>query len=563
MEEKMNQKAVSGKAKEGRRGRKKYYLTVLMIALVFCSYFVYRVYAKGKSDQSARRKKITVQTQEISHKETDIFTENYQKEADDQLASLKKEKDYTIYEPLIVSNPYGTNTTSLYYYANTDKYSYVKCTVESDGAEKITQTLKNDGEDNQTLQHEYLITGLVAGAENKITMNFYDRNDEVIAKTYFTVTTKADLEIPEITKVSEGSSKVEMSNGLFAILGHDKTETANIYFYDNNGVNRGKMPLNSYRSDRLLTVNGKMIYSYENNKIAMMNRLGKIVKTMDLGAYELHHDFCYDENSGRLLCLVNDTTKDTIEDVLISIDLKTNQIKKLVDFENLLKEMRESAVQREGGKNTYGGTELDWLHLNSMDILDKGEIVVSSREQSALIKVSDIYENPKLDYIIHSGTVYDGTSYEKYLLQQVGEFTGQAGQHTITVQKDDSLSDGQYYLYMFNNNFGNAATIPDFDWSLYPGVGTYTEGDASYYYKYLVDEKEGTYKLVQKFELPYSSIVSSVQHLSGNISFSSGMSKCFGEYDSDGNMIKTFTYDADKYSYRVLKYNFKDFYYIN
>lgn len=56
----------------------------------------------------------------------------------------------------------------------------------------------------------------------------------------------------------------------------------------------------------------------------------------------------------------------------------------------------------------------------------------------------------------------------------------------------------------------------------------------SYYSKYLVDEKNGTYTLAQEFKLPYSSIVSSVQHLGGNIPYSSGRSKIFGEYDKDG-----------------------------
>ena len=109
-----------------------------------------------------------------------------------------------------------------------------------------------------------------------------------------------------------------------------------------------------------------------------MNRLGKIVDTIDIGKYEFHHDFCYDENSGSLLCLVNDTDKDTIEDVLISVDLETGEVEERIDFEDLLPEMRENAVQREGGKNTYGGTELDWLHLNSLDIIDSGEIIVAA-----------------------------------------------------------------------------------------------------------------------------------------------------------------------------------------
>ena len=35
-----------------------------------------------------------------------------------------------------------------------------------------------------------------------------------------------------------------------------------------------------------------------------------------------------------------------------------------------------------------------------------------------LIKVKDIYTNPKIDYLIHSGSLYKGTGLEKYLLKQ-------------------------------------------------------------------------------------------------------------------------------------------------
>lgn len=509
----MDHKTVSDKAGKTRRGREKYYLAALAVMACLCVCFAYRAFGSGGSRQNAEQIEVDADIKEITHEEKNIYTEEYQEEAQDQMDEMKDTADYTVDDPLLISNPYGTNSTSVYYYANSDHMSYVECTIEADGAETITEVLKNDGDDNLTLQHEYQITGLADGARNKITMVFYDRNDEVVDETYFYVTTEEDSEIPEITEAEEGSSSQEMSSGLFAMLGHDKSESANVYFYDNEGASRGKIPLNGYRTDRLITVDGQLIYSYDTSSIAVMNRLGKIVDTIDIGKYEFHHDFCYDENSGSLLCLVNDTDKDTIEDVLISVDLETGEAEERIDFEDLLPEMRENAVQREGGKNTYGGT------------------------------------------------LYDGTDYEQYLLDQDGDFTGQAGQHTITVEKDEDLPEGQYYLYMFNNNFGNSATIPDFDWDQYPGVGTYDEGDASKYYKYLVDEEAGTYELVQEFDLPYSSIVSSVQQMGENIPFSSGRSKCFGEYDEEGNMIKTFTYDADRYAYRVMKYDFEGFYY--
>ena len=317
--------------------------------------------------------------------------------------------------------------------------------------------------------------------------------------------------------------------------------------------------MNDYRTDRILTIDGKLVYSYSLTDIAFVNRLGKVEKTLSLGKYELHHDFMYDEKRNELLCLVNDTDKDTIEDVLISVNIETGKIKKLVDFEKMMKSMRKRSVQRKGGKNTYGGTELDWLHLNSLDMINDKDAVFSSREESVIIKINNIYENPSIDYLIHSGSLYKGTKYEKLLLKQKGNFVGHAGQHTITVEKDDTLPNGQYYLYLYNNNFGSAKTLPKFSWKSYKGVGSYKKGKASYYYKYLVDEKKKTYRLVKKFAVPYSSVVSSVQHFDENITFSSGMNHTYGEYDKNGKMIRTFTYQSKRYAYRIMKYKYDIF----
>ena len=116
--------------------------------------------------------------------------------------------------------------------------------------------------------------------------------------------------------------------------------------------------------------------------------------------------------------------------------------------------------------------------------------------------------------------------------------------------------------FFYDNNFGSAKTLPDFDWSLYPGVGTYKEGTASYFTKFLVDENKGTYKMVQQFAVPYSSVVSGVNYFGDNITFSSGMDHTYGEYDKEGKMICTYTYEAERYAYRVIKYNFEDIFYV-
>ncbi len=94
---------------------------------------------------------------------------------------------------------------------------------------------------------------------------------------------------------------------------------------------------------------------------------------------------------------------------------------------------------------------------------------------------------------------------------------------------------------MFNNNYQGARTRPNFDWSNYPGTGTYNEEETSYFYQYKVNENDKTYELVKSFELPYSSIASDVEIL-----------------DNDGNLIRQFNYNSKKYAYRVFKYEFNN-----
>ncbi|MBO5488829.1 MAG: aryl-sulfate sulfotransferase [Eubacterium sp.] len=512
-----------------------------IIKILFCMLFL----------TVASNAKAEVKT--VKHSTKNVYTTKYQREATKQLKKWKK-TSRTINKPLLVKNPYGTMSTSIYYYAVSKKPYYVKCTVAASGAETVTMTFAGG---KAVTKHEFLITGLVAGKTNKVTLQFYDKQNVLKTEKKYSIKMKKDKVIPKIKKVKKGSSKVAVSSGFYAVFGHDKSTATNIYYYDNKGVNRGRTPLNGYRTDRILTVNGKWVFSYDINKIAIMDRLGHVVRQITLKGYELHHDFMYDSKHKKLLCLVNDLKKNTIEDVVISVDIKTKKIKKLIDFSSLLKDARKKHVQRKGGKNTYGGTELDWLHLNSLDLIRDGELIVSSREESSLIKVDNIYSKPKIDYLIHSGTFYNNTKYKKYLLKRVGpSFVGHAGQHTITVEKSADLPENQYYLYLYNNNFGSAKTLPNFNWKKYKGVGTYRKGSASYYYKYLVDETKKTYELVKKFAVPYSSVVSGVQHYKGNITFSSGMDHTYGEYDSDGKMIRIFEYAATRYAYRVMKYDF-------
>lgn len=348
-----------------------------------------------------------------------------------------------------------------------------------------------------------------------------------------------------------------MENGLYAILGHDKSFKSNIYLYDNNGILRSELPLKNYRTDRIEFINDNMFYSYKKSGFISVNRLGKIDKIYNFNGYTQHHDYIYDKSNNKILILANEKDSDVIEDIVISLDLSTGKTNKELDMKEILYDMYKTAIKPKNG-NTYGGNELDWIHLNSLDLINGKDVILSSRELSSLIYISDVYNNPKLKYIISDSSMYKNTKYEKYLYSKDGNFVSQTGQHTITYINNDSNT---YYLAMYNNNFGSSRTRPNFDWSNYKDVGTYKQGNKSMYYLYEVSDDNKSYKLVKTIDLPYSSIVSSIQNLANNYVTSSGMNHSFGEYDSEGKLIMQFNYTSKKYAYRVFKYNFSKFWF--
>ena len=65
-------------------------------------------------------------------------------------------------------------------------------------------------------------------------------------------------------------------------------------------------------------------------------------------------------------------------------------------------------------------------------------------------------------------------------------------------------------------------------------------GDASYSYTYRIDENAGTVELVDSFPVPYSSIVSNatLNPDTGHWAVNSGVAMVYGEYDSQGNLIR-------------------------
>lgn len=488
-----------------------------------------------------------------------IYTEEYQDAVEERLELEKSTGDYTEDYMLIKENPYGTNTLSLYVYFSTQEPVSVSynVSVPDSSIEDFSQTPA--GEEEFTTEHEFQVLGLIAEEENTITFTLTKEDGSVETRSY--VHTMGELSGEEERKLQQtevAEQGESVTDGLYVILGNDSDKEDFMYYYDNSGVLRGEIPLIGYRSHRLLFQDDRMYYSISENQIAAVNRLGKVEMIYDTGTYSLHHDYVFDDD-GNMLVLATDTESESVEDQIIKIDTQTGEVSCVLDLEELFPDYKETCIKNDDG-------ELDWMHINTIQWIGDDAVLLSSRETSTILMITDIYDSPKVEYMIGEESFWEGTGYEELLLQKdesMGTFSNTGGQHSITYVKDETLDEGEYYLYLFNNNFGTSNSNPSYDWKQIDGMETsMKEGTTSYYYKYKINENDRTYSLVQSFEVPFSAYVSSAQEYDENLIIDSGMQGIFGEYDSNGNLIQEFQMElADEYIYRVYKYSFSGFYF--
>ena len=464
--------------------------------------------------------------------------------------------------PLAVLDPFGTGSNGLLLSFQTERRSQIRYTVHTTSAElpDYTAVAQSSADGNSfSRNHCFLLIGLVPGETNEVTLEALGERGRVQQTVTFTI------DMPEAVSgyanqldTTDGDSTAALTDGLYYAMGLGDYY-GYTFFFDNDGVLRYEMVLEGFHSDRFLYTDGGLYTCVSSRKIALMSPLGQAVRVYDLGQYELHHDINWGPD-GTILALVNDTEQDTVMDVVISLDPATGEVSEVVDFSELMDgyygEMTHP-VPITGGSFWQAGED-DWLHLNSVQYMEKDDsILVSSRETSTIIKVSDIGGTPTISAFIGDPAFWADTPYADLCYAMDGDFVAQYGQHDVELVADDSLEDGQYLLRMYDNNYWSLSTRDGYDPELADSVSTsLTSGDASYITFYLVDDNAKTFSLVEQHAVPYSAIVSNAQEIGGNFVVNSGVAHQFGEYDSDGNLIRAFDYDCMMNGYRVMKGDF-------
>ena len=498
---------------------------------------------------------------------SDVYDPDLQSEIYEQLTALKEQTKATVADPLLVSNPYLTNNNSIYVnFTTTKEIESVSYQVKTMGIPDFSETLVNSG---TAKDFEAQLIGLIAGQENTVTLTitYTDGTTEESSFDYTPVTSNSGLGTQ--LDVTTYDNATELSNGLFALIGDSTLANRVIALVDNEGYVRNEIPLVNYNSMRLsFDDEDNMVFAISNYSLVKMNKLGQVTAkyyVKDEG-YILHHDYALDEEGNIITLATSIEAKeeaDYVEDRVIKIDATTGAVTEIADFAKLLPDLYDKATGKVVSTAEKGARDI--VHINTIQYINDDELILSSRETSSIMKLTDVSTDSKIETIISDSDFWEGIDTNgATLLQKDGDFTSQFGQHSVTYEA--GADDEHYTLYMFNNNSAVMDSRTDLDMTPYleAGAGT-TDLDStenSYYYEYEVDEEAGTYKLVKEFAVPYSTFISSVQKLGTNYLVDSGQVATFTEYDEEGNPIATYTTTGEeKFLYRVYKYEFSGYYF--
>lgn len=466
-------------------------------------------------------------------RDIDIYNSNYRKVIDEKLDVLTSTK-YTFNSPLIIYNLYGTNNLSVNVFFDTDEEYYVDYTISCDNDEIVDFTRELYNEDGLTKHHKYQIVGLIKGYKNIITLNLRDKDGDIyntkkIEIDLSSLYTGSNLILSNDNKTNNYDNN--NSNGLYTVFG----KGLYISMYDNNGVLRSEIPINSYKGNRILFYNNKIIFSISRNKFVVLDRFGRISNVLNTGKYLIHHDYKLDKDN--ILFLATDKNKNSIEDVLVKLDINSGKVTKLIDFDKVFNNYFNKLKKKESSFPDENEKGFDWIHINSF-IYDSNSVIVSSRELSSIIKIISINDKPKIKYIIGDNSIWNNTKYSKYLYNKIGDFKIHSGQTDISLI--GNINNKNHYINLFNCNYGKS--------------------NNSYYYKYKIDEEEKTFELVDSMKLPYSGVNGSIGFYDNNYIFNLTNKMMFIEYNEKKKLIHKYRFYSDDV-YRVYKYNYCKYWY--
>lgn len=456
-----------------------------------------------------------------------VYSSAYQERALKQLSSIKESKVFTIENPLFIQNPFGTNQNGLYLFIGTPTQKVrINYTISVP-----TETISDFGDSlyiNRTLGQEVegQMIGLIEGQRNKLVLTISDLNGTVISKKayYFDIAATSSEEAKLSTQY--GTDPI-FTRGVFSYF-HKDGDHSSFQFYDNHGVLRAKIPTSFQRAEaKVLQVENQIFYPIKENEYVLVNNLGNVIQRYQYTEDGKLFDCDYDAESKKIIFLANTEANPMITRG-IALDPEKGEWKDIVSFENLLK----------AGKPNDADDAKDWLQLSSVQVIEGKDILVCSKELSTVFRINNVYTGPVIRWIISEDKKWLDTSYESLLLTETGEKTSKNSIDSMYYGTNRKLTEDQIFLSLLNYETKDKTNADKY----------------SVFYKYLVEESQNRYRLIQKVIFPYHKGQCSSMLYGNHIILSFGQEKQFVEYDEKGNIIATYQIPDGKAFYRVYKY---------
>lgn len=466
----------------------------------------------------------------------EIYTRRFQQSVRAKIDELIDGNAYTEDKPLVIYNPFLTNTQSLYVYFETEEpyaVSYSVHTPEAEYEDFGGYVIPSSPETSKI--HEFQVIGLIPGETNMITIRMMDVDGAVRIRRFYyynpngvaasTIELEAKQGMKEVqnedkTFTTVPASQESVAEGMFVVCPAENEVTPYLRIYDNDGIQRGEIPLVSYGTTNLLVYEDFMFYRVSEDKLVGVNRLGQAVKIFTSEDYTFGADYCFDKNND-ILMLASDKNQSSIDDCVILLDRETLAVTELVDLGDLLPELR-SACKKENGVR-------DWISLNSITLVEGNRILLSAQKTNTIIKIRRLYNEPKIAFLAGAVEPFEKTSYAELFLREDNKFEMHHGLNQVLYEPYDLIRESRHYICVLNNN-------EDYEYEK-------KQEHFSYYYRYLVDEAEGGIRLIDSVVLPEVGDNGSMQWYNGHLLVASDVAPEFYEYDDKFQLITRYIYE--------------------
>ena len=416
-------------------------------------------------------------------KETTRIASSY--EIDQQLQA-ELENGYSWEEPMVIQNPYQVSPLTAVVIFNTKEECAVRFTVKGK-----TEAADISGEVESAASHRIPVIGLYPAMENTVVLELLDKSGKVTDSQEITITTdelpdKLDDAVKPVKTSSESAFELTMVYG---------QRTTFPFAYDCMGDIRWYMS-GEFTSGIYMLSNSRMIVASneafmpsqakpQTTNLYEMDYLGRAY-TMYYVAGGNHHEVIEKEPDGNLLVLTS-SLEGHIEDKIQEIDRQTGEVVNELIMEDIFSGKYEDRV--------------DWTHLNTVSYQSETDtIVISPRNLESVVKLN--WTTKEIQWILCDPRFWEGTEYEKYVLQPEGDFVYQFQQHTAYQMETDLDGDDQTIeVSMFDNHYVKVRKSD---------VLQYFDGEKeSYLLVYAVNEAEKTVKQIKKIPTVWSTITSS------------------------------------------------------